>query len=154
MGAIDVIFYHFKGDNRQISKTLLDGIPFYGVQYRGDIDFHNPVFPIEQTIDDSYNYCGITFHGETPAEDITKYYFCRIVNTRENLSTAFCDIDVLMTYKNAILQLPVWCKRSAVLQTPYIPDNRAPVETRRFVAGNPADAIGAHSADMVLFTVG
>lgn len=154
MGAIDVKLYHFNGDNRQINKTLSDGIPYTGIVFRDSIDFHNPVFPIEGKIENTYNYCVITFHGETPADDVTKSYFCRVENTRENITMVYCQIDVLTTYKDSILQLPVWCKRSAKLQTPYIPDNHAPVETRRFVAGNPASEISAHSTDMILFTVG
>lgn len=154
MVPINVTLYHFNGDNRQISKSLSDGIPYTAVTFRESIDFHDPEFTIEATIDPSYNYCEITFNNESPAEDVKKYYFANVENLREGLSLIRCRIDVLTTYAAAILPLPVWCLRSSQMQTPYIPDNKAPIETRKFLAGDPASEIGAHSADMILFTVG
>ena len=154
MVPINVTLYHFNGDNRQISKSLSDGILYTAVNFRESIDFHDPEFTIEATIDPSYNYCEITFDNESPAEDVHKYYFASVENVREGLSVIRCRIDVLTSYAAAILPLPVWCLRSSQMQTAYIPDGKAPIETRKFLAGDPADAISAHSSDMILFTVG
>lgn len=63
-------------------------------------------------------------------------------------------VDVLYTYRTDMMNCNVWCKRSAVKQTPYITDQRAPIESRKIVSATPLQEISAHSTDMIIITVG
>lgn len=64
-------------------------------------------------------------------------------------------VDVLYTYRTDLMNCNVWCKRSAVKQTPYIPDALAPIESRMIVEATEGEEIGAPiRGSMILVTVG
>lgn len=64
-------------------------------------------------------------------------------------------VDVLYTYRSGVLAAPVHGIRSAVMQTPYIPDSQAPIEARMIVEANEGAEIGAQNrGSMIFVTVG
>lgn len=156
MVPINVTLYHYDGDNRKISKTLSGGILYSSVIFRESIDFHDPEFTIEETVDPNFNYCEITFINESPGSNISKYYFASVENVREGLSLIRCRLDVLMTYAASIMNLPVNVIRSSDMniQSPFVPDPKAPFESRYTLSQNQGDVFGSLSSDMILITVG
>lgn len=145
-----ITLYRYAGTIARMTKTglLYDRLDISDPVYRGEIDFHAPVFDVEQDLSAAYNYCVIQ-------QDVhTWYYFCQIENIRRGLSRVTCKLDTLGSYRDAILNTKVWCRRSAVKQTPYITDGRAPIEARKLVSATPLQEISAHSRDMIIITVG
>lgn len=120
--ANHITLYNYTGENTRVNKTLSGGLSFTEtVIYRDSMDFHNPVFNLESNISPDYNYCEIEQDG------ITRYYFCRVENTRRGLSTIYCDLDVLMTFN--VQDVPCIPARSESANNAYLIDTAQPVET-------------------------
>ena len=145
---MQIDFYDYTADNRIINKSL----PETPLQTVVSATPFRPLSDLTGTLLLAYNatayaanYC--SFGG--------KYYY---ITDRELLTgqkmQLTCRVDVLKTYASAILDLPVWCKRSATLQNKYMLDTKAPVLQKKKVSGQPGNTIGAHSTDMILITVG
>ena len=101
------------------------------------------------------NYVMINYGtAETP---YTKNYF---VTDRQLLAGGKMLLtlrtDVLTTYRTGVRSTPVVCRRTACgLQSKYIFDENAPVQTLRKVCQNENAAdLCAYSANMILITVG
>lgn len=152
---ITITLYHCGADNRVLDKSeyLHDAFEVNGV-FRDSIDLHNPVFTVEGTIPASYNYAKIEVVQENITE--TRYYYIRVENTRKDFTTVYADVDVLMTYLDGILEIPVLCKRTAInWGAKYVFDKNAPIETRKNVAQQGSrDNMTALSSDMIIMTVG
>lgn len=155
--AITVTLYHCGADNRVLDKTgyLDEGFEVEGV-FRDSAELHNPVFTVQGTIPASYNYAKIEVEKDGTSE--IRWYYINVENTRTNLSTIYADVDVLMTYLDSILLIPVVCKRSAInWGAKYVFDRFAPIETRKNVSDTPdrlRNEMAYLSDDMVLVTVG
>lgn len=146
----NIKLFRYAGTIARMTKTgfLYDETPINNPIYRCEIDFHAPVFDVENDLSPALNYCEISQGVHT------WYYFCTIENIRRGLSRVTCKIDVLSSYYTGIMNTKVWCHRSAAKQTPYITDGRAPIETRKLVSATPLQEISAHSTDMIIITVG
>jgi hypothetical protein len=88
--------YKTSSEKNRINKTITDEIVLNGY-LREQCSVTNPVIKIEQSVNLSlYNYAYI--------EDFGRYYYITDIKTlRNNLWELSLDIDVLMTYKNDIL---------------------------------------------------
>ena len=126
--ADSITIYNYVGEPNKLDKTTSLGTALLTISsptYRDSIDFHNPVFTFESTatLAPNMNYCKIVYGT------ITRYYFCRVVNTRRGMLTFYCYPDVLTTFASAIKNVPIIPARSAVKNNPYLIDTRQPVET-------------------------
>lgn len=65
-------------------------------------------------------------------------------------------VDCIYTYKNEIYNQPANAVRTGnpSLQSPYVPDQKAPFESRYTLTQNQGDPFGNLSDDMILITVG
>lgn len=149
----NIYLYNVSDDPKVLDKTLGTGILYSG-DFREAIDLHVPDFRIEDTVNADYNYCSITIPHEAPDPDEVRYYFVEVENVRTGLSILHCTLDHLMTFNAAIKAAKVWCRRSAVLQSRYMYDSKAPISQKKEVSAQPLSCIGAHSQDMILITVG
>ena len=101
------------------------------------------------------NYVMINYGtDETP---YTKNYFVtdrQLLAGGKMLLTLRCD--VLTTFRSGVRSIPVVCRRTACgLQSKYIFDENAPVQTKREVCQNEnATDMCAYSSNMILITVG
>ena len=86
-----ITLYQYTGEPERVDKTsmLTSAVQISPQIYRDSIDFHAPVFDVEQNLSAAINYAKIEQDGRT------WYYFCRIENIRRGLSRVYCDIDVL-----------------------------------------------------------
>ena len=153
--AITVTLYHCGADNRVLDKSgyLDEGLVITGnISFRNSAELHNPIFTVQEDVAASYNYAKIDNNGEV------RWYYINVENTRTNLSTIYADVDVLMTYLDSILLIPVVCKRSAInWGAKYVFDRFAPIETRKNVSDVPdasRNNMAYLSDDMVIMTVG
>lgn len=102
----EISFYKQSQDYRVLNKTL-DNPLVKQVNMRTDIDIYNPVLYL-QDFDTAYNYF---------AWDSRYYFIQSAYYTAKQIWRLQCHIDVLMSYKDAIL---TW---SGVLERGVYPDN-------------------------------
>lgn len=107
--------YKCSDDQRTLNKTLTDAIT-RTVQLKNDTDLLSPTFLLayDATILAGYNY----------AEMDGRYYFITdvggVLGGQLRIS---CKTDVLMTYKDQIMQCPIIVDRSSSNWNAYIQDN-------------------------------
>ena len=96
---MDVVFYYNMSDARKINKNLVEGETFSG-QPRGELGVMNPVITFDKEEVLRYNYAYI------PA--LERYYSIENrVATREGLWDVSFSVDVLMSFRNDIINLNV-----------------------------------------------
>lgn len=96
---MDVVFYYNMSDARKINKNLVEGETFSG-QPRGELGVMNPVITFDKEEVLRYNYAYI------PA--LERYYSIENrVATREGLWDVSFSVDVLMSFRNDIINFNV-----------------------------------------------
>lgn len=94
---MDIILYQTFSERERINKQLSNYFTLTGT-LRGESSVINPSFIIEATNPSGFNYCYI--------EEFYRYYFIdNITNIRNNIWRIDCSVDVLMSFKDAILNL-------------------------------------------------
>lgn len=91
-----LVFGKFNGDKRELNKTITDPLEVTGV-LRDQSNLINPEFLVKTDIRE-YNYCTIEEFGRS-------YYIRDIDIYRQGLWVAKLKEDVLMSYKDEILEL-------------------------------------------------
>ena len=124
-----IILYNTKSENNKINKSLTNKKEFTG-NLRQQSGVINPVVTIEAENLSQYNYLYI--------EEWKRYYFIKEATCiRENMWQLSCDVDVLMSFRNDILNLNAIVDKSqnAGVYNKYIndPDGYAAmIENRRY----------------------
>lgn len=94
---MDIFFYYNQSDDRQINKVL-DGETKFEGYLRDDCGIMNPVIRIQNPAVLRYNYCYIP--------DFQRYYsVSSITAVSDILYDVYLNVDVLMSFRNHILQL-------------------------------------------------
>lgn len=96
---MNIILYQTTSERERINKDLSSALYLSGA-LRGECSVTNPSFNIEVTNPSDYNYCYIPDFGRY-------YYITNIVSVRTNIWRIDCDVDVLMSFRDAILNLDV-----------------------------------------------
>lgn len=92
---MELTLYKYAGRPEQINKVLENGNTLSGV-LRNDFNFLNPEISIRSSQPVTENYCYIP--------DFKRYYFISgIIQRNKNEYEISLSVDVLMTYKSAIL---------------------------------------------------
>lgn len=121
---MEIRLYNSSDETNKINKTLLNEIVLNGT-LRDETSVLNPIILIEANNLTQYNYCYIPL--------FKRYYFIKdITVVRNKLFRLFLDIDVLMSYKNDILNLDCIVNKQENNSTPYINDNSRIYENRNF----------------------
>lgn len=95
---MNILFYYNQSDERQINKILSGETEFEG-EIRGPADIMNPVIRFSNSEVMRFNYCYIP--------DFQRYYSISSVSIeRTGLYDISMQVDVLMSFRNHILQLP------------------------------------------------
>ncbi len=96
---MEVKFYYNASDDRVINKTLISGATFQG-QARDEVNIMEPVVRFDSAEILRYNYAYIP--------SLQRYYKVSSINVyREGLYDVSFTVDVLMSFRGHILQLPV-----------------------------------------------
>lgn len=96
---MNIVLYVNSSEKNAINKNIGSALTLTGT-LRGESSVINPSFVIELTNPSGYNYCYISEFG--------RYYFIKdITSVRNNLWRIDCSVDVLMSFKNQILNLDV-----------------------------------------------
>lgn len=123
---MEIRLYISNDEINKINKTLTNEIVLNGT-LKDETSIINPIILIESDNLTQYNYCYIPI--------FKRYYFIKdITVVRNNLFRLFLDIDVLMSYKNEILDLDCVINKQENKSTPYINDNSRIYENRNFTS--------------------
>lgn len=145
---MQILLYNWAGDPRVIDKPLTaePNLTLTGT-LREECRIEAPSILI-QADPRGQNYAYIP--------EFNRYYFIEDITAERNAAFRLdLRVDVLKSFASRILALNVHGIRSSVLQTPYIPDPQAPIETRMIVEATEGDEIGAQvRSSMILVTVG
>lgn len=96
---MEVRFYYNESDDRVINKSLISGTTLEG-QARGEVNIMSPVVRFESNEVMRYNYAYIP--------ELQRYYTINDINIyREGIYDVSFSVDVLMSFRDHILQLPV-----------------------------------------------
>lgn len=96
---MEIQFFYNQSDDRQINKVLDDGI-ILGGDIRGESNIMTPVILFDSPEVFRYNYCYIP--------DFQRYYTVEHITViRTGLYEVAMSVDVLMSFRNHILQLEV-----------------------------------------------
>lgn len=150
--AITIQIGNCGDDNRVVDKTVAFDSLEGDIVFRDIAELHSPEFTVGSSLSADINYCSIS-----GVDDSTRYYFAEVINERTGYSRVICRLDVLMTYKEAILNTDCVCKRTANMnyQCQYIVDGKAPIEARHNVSQIENATELAHlSQYLILCTVG
>lgn len=123
---MEVQFYYNKSDDRVINKTLITGDSFEG-QARDEVNIMTPIvrFDNQQVI--RYNYAYIP--------ELQRYYTVSDINVyREGLYDVSFKVDVLMSFRDHILQLPVIVDKQSMGENgdEYIDDGSLVMDNNMF----------------------
>ena len=95
---MQVKFYYNQSDDRQINKVLVDGATFDG-KMRDQVSIMEPVIRFQNASLLRYNYCYI--------EEFKRYYSIKSISAyREGIYDVTMEVDVLMSFRGGIVQLP------------------------------------------------
>lgn len=146
--------YHTADDPRTISKTLINQID-YTCQLLDSAEMVTPTLRVRCTSETfNANYCYISFFD--------RYYFV----TGQTVETAntiliHCRLDVLYTYRNALLSSTFLVTRNENIGSTYIPDTMLPLKGSKemkvieFTGGDfNLDTASANSYNFVLNVAG
>lgn len=96
---MNIVLYKTLSERERLNKTLTNDLTLTGT-LRNESSVINPSFIIENANVSEYNYCYIQEFG--------RYYFINnITSIRYNLWKIDCSVDVLMSFKQQILDLDV-----------------------------------------------
>lgn len=93
---MDITLCNNSSEKNEINKAISNSVTFTGI-LRSETSVSDPVIMLEYNGNLSvYNYCRIP--------DFSRYYYITdITSVRANLWTVKCHVDVLMSFKSAIL---------------------------------------------------
>lgn len=113
---MEIVLYNNKSEMNKIGKNILNFITLNGT-LRDNTNVINPIILIEVNSISDVNYCYIP--------EFKRYYFINDINVvRNNLFEIMLSVDVLESYKNNILKLPVILANTQnVGSTNYLPSN-------------------------------
>lgn len=96
---MNITLYKTKSESNKINKTLTSSMSFTGT-LKDECSVLNPTIFIESDNLSDYNYLYI--------KEFNRYYFINdIKNVRNNIWSITGEVDVLYTYKDKILSLPL-----------------------------------------------
>lgn len=143
---MNLTLYTVSDDTNVLNKTLGTGRSFNNITRYLDTDIINPSFEMLGSNYRGENYCYVT--------ELNRYYYINnVIREDGGLVLLECSVDVLMSYKNAILGLTCNVARNEQYFNGYLPDNALPVYayeevvTKRFPNAMNNDSV-------ILMTVG
>ena len=120
---MNISFYQNKSDKRVINKSLSIEYQLTGCELIEPCNEIDPEFTIDMTEGlYQYNYCYIPYFSRY-------YYITDITAINGTQMKIKCHVDVLMSFKNQILNCDINSRRNENYSDKYLPDDR-PIESR------------------------
>lgn len=144
---MDITLYQTVSERERINKVLGNYIAMTGT-LRGESSVINPSFLIEYSNPSDYNYCYIPSFG--------RYYFItNITSVRNNIWRIDCSVDVLMSFRNEILNLEVIVSQDSLPDTECYMNGevwKSTVKTKTDIINFPSGLLD--SGEYILITSG
>ena len=145
---MEVQFFYNTSDMRTINKTLMVGATFSG-QARDEVEIMSPVVRFDTDEVMRFNYAYIP--------QFQRYYFVDGVNAfREGLWDVTMSVDVLMSFRGHILQLPVVIDKQSMQENgdEYIDDSSLVVDNVMFTSVYNFPSGFNSTPELILITAG
>ena len=131
---MDIVLYVCSSERQAINKTIGSSATLTG-SLRGESSVINPSFLIEHSNPSGFNYCYI--------DDFGRYYFItNITSVRTGIWRIDCSVDVLMSFKNQILNLDV------------IVSENSGFDNEKYFSGEPWKTLVKTKTDVINFPSG
>ncbi len=113
----NVIFYNNKADKRVVDKTsYITEYKSLRGNFKDEVNLLNPIFIVESKEVPNCNYCYI--------EDFKRYYYVNDIKVlRNNIYSISCSVDVLMSYKQYIINSTQYVSRQENMYNELLQDN-------------------------------
>ena len=124
-------FYFNNSDRRVLEKTLTIVANNVTVRYKEDTELIRPVLICDSdkfSSDINYVYVGGA---------IKRYYYIEDVTMSQGKVELHCAVDVLMSFKEQILETEVICARNTNYWNMYLNDDRMELENRERILTKP-----------------
>lgn len=115
------ILYNNVSDSREINKNLTE-LSTINITLYLDTNVVTPVFKVKNFINNA-NYMYVP--------DLHRYYYINNYTLSNQCVYLHCSVDVLMTYKNQILNNTYLIKRNEFLKDNRLVDNEIPVSCKK-----------------------
>lgn len=135
----NIILYHMNTENNRMDKTnYLTQIAELSGTFREATSVIDPSITFEFTQDMTDLENGVLDCNYLYIPYFKRYYFVdNIVAVTDKLWQIDCSVDVLMTFKDQLVELDVFCDRNEFNFDKYLPDNKVPSELRGAVIVSP-----------------
>lgn len=144
---MDIILYNNISSKENLNKTLNDELKLTGT-LRNSTSIIRPIFVVSDYNVVTKNYCYIPEFNRF-------YYITDITSVNNNLWQITCEVDVLMSFVNDILNLDVIIdKQVDDYVNKYIEDNSYTVESKRFNQVIPFSVSFDEEPKYILITAG
>lgn len=144
---MDIILYNNISSKENLNKTLTDELKLTGT-LRNSTSIIRPIFVVSDYNVVNKNYCYIPEFNRF-------YYITDITSVNNNLWQITCEVDVLMSFVNDILNLDVIIdKQVDDYVNKYIEDNSYTVENKRFNQVIPFSVSFDEEPKYILITAG
>ena len=144
---MDIILYNNISSKENLNKTLTDELKLTGT-LRNSTSIIRPIFVVSDYNVVTKNYCYIPEFNRF-------YYITDITSVNNNLWQITCEVDVLMSFVNDILNLDVIIdKQVDDYVNKYIEDNSYTVENKRFNQVIPFSVSFDEEPKYILITAG
>lgn len=149
-----LILYNNMSDNATLSKTISEIVVIDNVVLLDDTDILNPVFRLKIPNDiTAFNYCHCDIFG--------RYYYVRNITVETGgIYRLECAVDVLMTYREQILNTSAIIMRGGtnynvlVNDGQKIPQANTAVVNKKFVGGELLNSITSLNNSFLLTCYG
>ena len=123
---MQVVFYYNESDDRVINKSLIAGTTLEG-QARDEVNIMTPIVRFQSESVMRFNYAYIP--------ELQRYYTIKDINIyREGIYDVSFAVDVLMSFRDHILQLPVIVDKQTMTENgdEYIDDGSLVMDNNMF----------------------
>lgn len=120
--GIECNFYCNRADKKMVDKTdFMVLVSTENIILKQETSIINPVITLERTTFPNFNYVYI--------KELKRYYFVTNIDTiRYGLWEISLSVDVLMSYKDALLNLNAFVDRNANVTNPMLIDKKRVIE--------------------------
>lgn len=124
---MNIIFYYNSSDDNKLNKSLTQKLNLSG-NLREGTSIITPTITIQ--VSDS-QYLNVIESNYAYISDFKRYYFITdVICAAKNLWDISMKVDVLMSFKNDILYLPVILDRNEYLYNKYLSDDLLPITNK------------------------
>lgn len=141
-----MILYRTKDDNRKLTKVITKLADINSFKIKDDVSVLAPIVRLSNSHAIEANYCYL--------KKFKRYYYIReAVVMNDDIVELHCEIDVLQTYRDYILNLNTFIERQEFNYSPYVTDSKVITQSKREIRYDIIGNIGTATGSYIALTV-